>query len=62
MVFGGHLVAAENGRMLGESSRFDLDGTVLTVEIDCERLRHDRVRNTTFAQSTRPSPPLQSWS
>ena len=44
--------------MLGESSRFDLDGTMLTVEIDCERLRHDRVRNTTFAQSPRPPQPV----
>ena len=58
VVFGGHLLAAENGRMLGESRRFDLDGSVLTVEIDCERLRHDRVRNTTFAQSRRPVPPF----
>lgn len=58
VVFGGHLVAAENGRMLGESSRFEFDGAVLTVEIDCERLRHDRVRNTTFAQSRRPPPPV----
>jgi len=58
VVFGGHLVAAENGRMLGESSRFDLDGAALAVEIDCERLRHDRVRNTTFAQSRRPPQPF----
>lgn len=55
VVFGGHLVAAENGRMLGESSRFDLGGSTLTVEIDCERIRHGRVRNSTFAQSPRPS-------
>ncbi len=58
VVFGGHLLAAENGRMLGESTRFELDGSVLTVEIDCERLRHDRVRNTTFAQSRRPAATL----
>ena len=57
VVFGGHLLAAENGRMLGESDRFQLDGATLTVEIDCQRLRHGRVRNTTFAQSRRPTPP-----
>ena len=57
VVFGGHLIVAENGRLLGESDRFDLAGSSLTAEIDTQRLRHARVRNTTFAQSRRPSPP-----
>ena len=57
VVFGGHLLAAENGRMLGESQRFELGGSQLCVEVDCQRLRHERVRNATFASSPRPSPP-----
>ena len=57
VVFGGHLIVAENGRLLGESARFDLAGSSVTAEIDTQRLRHARVRNTTFAQSRRPSPP-----
>ena len=57
VVFGGHLIAAENGRLLGESARFELDGARLCVEVDCQRLRHDRTRNNTFASSPRPSPP-----
>lgn len=57
VVFGGHLIVAENGRLLGESARFDLAGSTLTAEIDTQRLRHARVQNTTFAQSRRPSPP-----
>ena len=57
VVFGGHLIAAENGRLLGESARFELGGARLCVEVDCQRLRHDRVRNNTFASSPRPSLP-----
>ena len=56
VVFGGHLIAAENGRVLAESRRFDLRGTALCVEVDCQRLRHDRVRHNMFASSPRPAP------
>ena len=58
VVFGGHLIVAENGWLLGESTRFELAGSSLTAEIDTQRLRHARVRNTTFAQSARASPPV----
>ena len=53
LVFGGHLIAAENGRLLGESERFALDGTRLAVDFDCKKLRHDRARNATFGHSRR---------
>ena len=56
VVFGGHLIAAENGQVLAESRRFDLRGTALCVEVDCQRLRHDRVRRNTFASSPCPTP------
>ena len=56
VVFGGHLIAAENGRVLAESRRFDLEGSSLCVEVDCQRLRHDRVRHNMFASSPRPAP------
>ncbi len=59
VVFGGHLIVAENGRLLGESTRFELAGAKLTAEIDTGRLRHARVQNTTFAQSPRPQAPAQ---
>ena len=55
MVFGGHLLAAENGQLLDEAERFQLQGTSLTVDFDCAKLRHDRVRNATFAHSRRPA-------
>ncbi len=54
LVFGGHLVAAENGRLLGESERFSLKARVLTAEFDIDRLRRDRLRNGTFANAARP--------
>jgi NAD+ synthase (glutamine-hydrolysing) len=53
LVFGGHLIAAENGQVLGESERFRLNGTSLTVEFDVDKLRHDRMRNGTFVNSPR---------
>ena len=53
LVFGGHLIAAENGGLLGECERFALDGARLAVDFDCKKLRHDRARNATFAHSAR---------
>ena len=54
LVFGGHLLAAENGVLLDESERFGLDGAELIVDFDLDRLRHDRMQNKTFADSPRP--------
>ena len=58
VVFGGHLIGAENGRILGESERFALGGGMLCVELDCQRVRRSRVQNSTFAQSARNAKPL----
>ncbi len=55
IVFGGHLIACENGQPLGESERFRLDAQTLVTEIDVERLRHDRQQNQTFASAPRPT-------
>ena len=54
LVFGGHLLAAENGNMLGESERFELGATVLHADFDFDRLRRDRMKNGTFANAARP--------
>lgn len=53
LVFGGHLIAAENGQVLAEAERFRLEGTQLAVDFDCAKLRHHRARNATFAHSRR---------
>ncbi len=55
VVFGGHLIAAENGLLLAESERFELGGTHVVVDFDREKLRHDRAINNTFAAAARPT-------
>lgn len=54
IVFGGHLMLAENGSLLAESDRFQFDGSNLIAEIDWQKIRHDRVLNNTFAAAVRP--------
>ena len=57
LVFGGHCLIAENGRMLGESERVGSstkivrDGTSVTTDVDIERLMHDRAMTTSFGKS-----------
>ncbi len=56
VVFGGHLLAAENGLLLKESARFALQGSHIIVDFDWQKLRHDRRQHATFASSNRPVP------
>jgi NAD+ synthase (glutamine-hydrolysing) len=49
LVFGGHLLIAENGSLLAEGERFRRDGDLIVTDIDTERLRVDRHRQTSFA-------------
>jgi NAD+ synthase (glutamine-hydrolysing) len=57
LVFGGHCMIAENGTILAESERFRRDEQLVVGDIDLERLRGDRMRTTTFAQTTTQPPP-----
>lgn len=59
LVFGGHLIAAENGLLLGQSERFCLSGANLIADFDWQALRHHRAANATFAGATRPIGYLQ---
>ena len=54
IVFGGHLLAAENGQVIAEADRFQLAGSQLITEIDAEHLRHERMQNISFANAPRP--------
>ena len=56
VVFGGHLIAAENGGLLGEGERFAFTDTELLAEFDIEHLRRERAQFATFANATRPEP------
>lgn len=51
VVYGGKAIIAENGKILGESLRFSFEPQLLVSEIDVERLRTERYKNTTFSKS-----------
>ncbi len=51
LVFGGHLMIAENGVLLAEGERFRRDGEMIVRDVDCERLRVERARQTSFAEA-----------
>ena len=51
LVFGGSGLIAENGNILATAERFSLESQLVISEIDVERLRADRIRNTNFNDS-----------
>ncbi len=48
LVYGGHAMAAENGRILTESKRFSFEGQSIFIEIDTGLISHDRSKNNVF--------------
>jgi NAD+ synthase (glutamine-hydrolysing) len=56
VVFGGHLVVAENGNLLAEGQRFQRAGEMVVTEIDTERLGVERARQTSFADGVHELP------
>jgi len=54
LVFGGHLLVAENGALLAEGERFRRDGDLVVSDVDTERLRVERARLTSFADAVYP--------
>src|SRR3989344_6470646 len=52
VVFGGHAIVAENGSILSESKRFQLEGELIISYIDIEHLMSDRERTSSFGKST----------
>ena len=48
VVFAGSTYIAENGDLLLEGERFQRDNTISIMELDIQRLRTDRQRNTNF--------------
>ncbi len=51
VVFGGHCLIAENGTLLAESRRFEREETLLSADIDLDRLRADRMRTNSFGDA-----------
>ena len=50
VVYSGSTYIAENGKMLTEGERFQRESTMVIQELDIERLRTDRQRNTNFTK------------
>ncbi|MGE5126335.1 MAG: NAD(+) synthase, partial [Betaproteobacteria bacterium] len=51
VVFGGQLLIAENGIVLAEGERFRREGELVAADVDTERLRVERLRQTSFADA-----------
>ncbi len=49
LVFSGHCMIAENGKMLAESDRFLMDGSIIYADVDTNLLNNERKRNSSFA-------------
>lgn len=49
LVYGGHCLIYENGTKLDENKRFQLDSTLISTDVDFDRLMHDRMKMTTYS-------------
>jgi NAD+ synthase (glutamine-hydrolysing) len=56
VVFGGHLLIAENGTLLAEGERFKRAGDLVVTDLDTERLAVERARQTSFADGVHVLP------
>jgi NAD+ synthase (glutamine-hydrolysing) len=56
VVFGGHLLIAENGTLLAEGERFKRAGDLVLTDLDTERLAVERARQTSFADGVHVLP------
>lgn len=52
VVFSGHCLISENGSLLAESERFSFDTQMVMADVDIDRLKHDRLCNSSFATFT----------
>lgn len=51
VVFGGHSLIAEYGAVLKETERFCYEEQLICCEIDVEKLKNDRMKNTSFMEA-----------
>jgi NAD+ synthase (glutamine-hydrolysing) len=52
VVFSGHCLIAENGVLLAESARFQVQGTFHVADIDLEKLEYERRKNSSFSSTS----------
>ena len=53
VVYGGNALIYENGVCIARGERFALEGQMVVAQIDYEKLRQERRRNTTYADARR---------
>ncbi len=51
LVFSGHSLIAENGRLLAQTARFDFELNTALADVDIEFLNAERTRNSAFCES-----------
>jgi NAD+ synthase (glutamine-hydrolysing) len=51
LVFGGHSLIAENGRLLEESEKYEMESNRIVSEIDLDILNHDRRKSSSFCDT-----------
>lgn len=51
VVYAGNALIAENGKIIAASERFNLDSQLVITEVDVQRLRAERLRNSNFSAS-----------
>lgn len=61
LVYSGATMIAENGRLLASGERFSFASTHLLADLDLGALRHERLRNSSFAE-TSPAQPFRTLS
>ena len=59
LVFGGHTLIAENGRLLAEGARFIRQGTCEVADVDVAFLNFERRQETAFADCAAQAAPLR---
>jgi NAD+ synthase (glutamine-hydrolysing) len=50
LVFGGHMMVAENGVLLAENRRFRREAELIATDVDVERISVERLRQKTFSE------------
>lgn len=51
LVYSGHSIIAENGSVLKETNLFQFSTQIITMDIDLEKIRNERIKNSSFSTS-----------
>jgi len=60
LVYGGHALIAENGRLLAESRRFEREPNILAVDVDLAFLKFERSQNKAYSLCASQAAPVRT--